>query len=311
MDVVVGLKGRHTQGWDEAMRPVPPNARIVRLEEAVASGVQYDCIVAHNLSDLLDAKPIVAPRLLVIHGTLDGLILDHGSRTPAAELRRAVAEYVDIIDAHVMAVSRLKGESWGFAEDVVPFSADGRDYLAYQGDLAFGLRIANDVFRKQKTLCWDFYTEAFAGIPVTLVGRNPEIPGVAPARGWQDLKELLSRHRFFVHTADPRLEDGYNMATLEAMAAGLPVLGNRHPSSPVVHGVSGFLSDNPAELRSFARRLLGDRELAARMGREAQKIVAEKFSPQKFKRGFEQSLERARQKFRRRLPTSSSSAVRR
>lgn len=298
MDVVVGLKGRHTQGWDEAMRPIPPNARIVRLEEAFASGAEYDCVVAHNLSDLLDAKSIVAPRLLVIHGTLDGLILEQYSRTPPAELRRAVAQYVNIVGAHVMAVSRLKGQSWGFAGDVVPFSADPRDYLPYRGDLACGLRVANDVLRKQRTLRWDFHTAVFAGIPLRLVGRNPEIPGVAPAHDWQHLKELLSHYRFFVHTADPHLEDGYNMATLEAMAAGLPVLGNCHPSSPVAHGISGFLSDDPAELSGFARLLLADRELATCMGREAQKTVTEKFSLEKFKQGFERSLECARKKFR-------------
>lgn len=300
MDVVVGLKGRHTAGWDEAMRPVPPNARIVRLEQAIASREPYDCVIAHNLSDLLDAKSIVAPRLFVIHGTLNGIVLEQGSRTPPDELRRAVAQYISMIRAHVMAVSHLKGKSWGFSGDVVPFSAAVNDYFPYQGDCARGLRVANDVVRKKKTLLWDFHTQAFGSLPVTLVGRNDDMPGVGPARDWQHLKEIFSRHRFFIHTADPRLEDGYNMATLEAMAAGLPVLGNRHPTSPVEHGVSGFLSDDPEELNGFARRLLADQELAARMGREAQKVVAEKFSLEHFKRGLERSLECARRKFLRR-----------
>lgn len=299
MDVVVGLKGRHMAGWDEAMRPVPANARIVRLEQAIASREPYDCIIAHNLSDLLDAKPIVAPRLFVIHGTLDGIVLEQGSRTPPDELRRAVAQYLTMIGAHVMAVSQLKGKSWGFADDVVPFSADPNDYLPYQGDYARGLRVANDVIRKKRTLIWDFHEGTFGGLPVTLVGRNQDMQGVGPARDWQQLKEIFSHHRFFIHTADPRLEDGYNMATLEAMAAGIPILGNRHPTSPVEHGVSGFLSDNPKELRGFARQLLEDRELAMLMGRSAQKAVADRFSVGKFRQGLERSLECARRKFRR------------
>ena len=299
MDVVVGLPGRHTHGWDEAMRPVPPNARIIRLAEALSSPAAYDCVVAHNLSDLLDAKPILAPRLFVIHATLDGIALEQSSRTPPAELRAAVHQYVKLIGAHVMAVSHLKGKSWGFDDDVVPFSADPRDYLPYRGDLSAGLRIANDVARKKNVLLWEFHERAFAALPVTLVGRNDELAGVSPARDWQSLKEILSRHRFYIHTADPRFEDGYNMATLEAMAAGLPVLGNRHPGSPVEHALSGFLSDDPAELARFARLLLDDPALAARMGREAQRAVAAKFSPECFKRGLERSLERARKKFRR------------
>lgn len=162
MDVVVGLKGRHTAGWDVSMRPVPPTARIVTLDEAIASRKPYDCVIAHNLSDLLDAKPIVAPRLFVIHGTLDGIVLEQGSRTSPDELRRAVARYITMIGAHVMAVSHLKGKSWGFADEVVPFCAKAGDYLPYRGDYPSGLRVANDVVRKKRTLLWDFYEEAFA-----------------------------------------------------------------------------------------------------------------------------------------------------
>jgi len=65
------------------------------------------------------------------------------------------------------------------------------------------------------------------------------------------------------------------MAALEAMAAGMPVLGNRHPTSSIEHGKSGFLSDNPYELQKYAMILLDDRDLAVKMGRQAQKIVVE------------------------------------
>lgn len=303
MDVVVGLKGRHTEGWDEAMRPLPPHARLVRIDQLRAANQSYDCIIAHNLTDLLDSKSLAAPRLFVVHGTLEGIALEQGSVTSPAELRHAVAEYLELIGAHAMAVSRLKGRSWGLEDDIVPLAADPADYLPHRGDLACGLRIANDIRRKARTLLWDFHQAAFAGLPVTLVGRNDEMPGVEPAQDWASLKQILSRHRFFVHTADPHLEDGYNMATLEAMAAGLPVLGNRHPTSPVVHGASGFLSDDPSELRACALRLLDDAELAARMGRAAQKTVADNFSPEQFQAGIRRAIESARRKWRARRQT--------
>ncbi len=120
------------------------------------------------------------------------------------------------------------------------------------------------------------------------------------AKSWDHLKKMLQTHRFYIHTADPRLEDGYNMASIEAMAAGMPVLGNRHPSSPVEHAVSGFLSDDPDELRKYARMLLDDRDLAVRMGAEARKVVSEHFSAAKFKESFLQSIETARCKWQNR-----------
>lgn len=299
IDIIVGLPGRLADGWDTAMRPVPPNARCVRLNEVLAANHQYDCIIAHNLTDLLDVKSLEGPRLLVIHCTLGSMILEQRTVTPPDELRHAVSQYVRLIGAHVMPVSRLKGRSWGLdkEEDVVPFSADPADYLPYMSDLSCGLRVANQIRAKTRTLRWDFHEKAFAGLPVSIVGRNDGMPGVVPARDWDDLKSTLSRHRFFIHTADPALEDGYNMAMLEAMAAGLPVLGNRHPTSPIVNGVNGFTSDDPMELRAFARKLIGDRELAMQLGREARKTVTRLFSPAKFIQGFESAIQTAEAKW--------------
>lgn len=297
LDIVVGLKGRHVAGWDYAMRPLPTNARTVHLGEALANPEPHHCIVAHNLTDLLDVKQFRAPRLLVLHATLDGIAAEQRSATPPDDLSSAVARYVAHTGAHVIAVSRLKAESWGLGESsgVVPFSADPADYGPHRGDLARGLRIANHIARRPQTLRWDFHEAAFGGLPMTIVGHNDEMPGVRAARDWDDLKEILSRHRFYVHTADPRLEDGYNMATLEAMAAGLAVLGNRHPTSPIEHGVDGFLSDDPGELRSFAEWLLRDAELAARMGRAARESVARKFPAMKFRDGMLAAIRTARE----------------
>jgi glycosyltransferase involved in cell wall biosynthesis len=119
------------------------------------------------------------------------------------------------------------------------------------------------------------------------------MPGVEPSRSWDDLKSLLSRHRFFVHTASPQLEDGYNMATLEAMATGLPLLGNAHPSSLIEHGTNGFVSNDPEQLAGYARKLLETPELARSLGRAAKETARSRFSMAGFARQFAQSIETA------------------
>ena len=302
MDVVIGLRGRHIDGWDSNMRPVPANARLIRLEDALRNSQPYRCVVAHNLTDLLDAKTLEGPRLLVIHETLDGALQEQRATVSAGQFRDAVAKFVRMTGTHVVAVSKLKGSSWGFEDDIVPLSADPSQYLTWKGDLARGLRIANHIQRRPGILLWDFHKKAFDGLPVTIVGRNEDMAGVHPSKNWEELKETLCKHRFYIHTADPRLEDGYNMAMLEAMAAGLPVLGNCHPTSPVEHGVSGFLSDDPTELHGHALRLLADRELAARMGKAARETIVRRFSATRFKEDFMRSLEFARWKWQRRAP---------
>jgi hypothetical protein len=297
LDIVVGLRGRSQDGWDENMRPLPPNGRLVRLDEVLKQTEPYACIVGHNLTDLLDVKSIPGPRILVIHEALDGVAHEHQLAVSKEEFLGTFAKFVNLTGTHVVAVSQMKGRSWGFEEDIVRLSADTMDYLPWNGNLPRGLRVANHISRRLRTLLWDFHQKAFEGLPITLVGHNSDMEGVLPANNWEHLKQIFSQHRFYIHTADPRLEDGYNMATLEAMAAGLPVLGNRHPTSPVEHGVSGMLSDDPAELRAYALRLLDDCDLAKRMGAAAQKVVAERFSLDQFHKRFSHSIERAQRRW--------------
>ena len=296
LEIIVGLKGQYKSSWDRQMRPVPPNARLIRLSDALQSDMEYYCIIAHNITDLLDVKLRPEPRLLVIHSTIEGRALEEKSDVQPEQMRETLHEYVDLVGAHVISVSTLKGESWGFTDDIVPFCADPDDYPPYLGNEARGLRICNFIQNRKSILLWDFHRRAFDGLDVHLVGHNPGLAGASAARNWGHLKEMLQSHRFYIHTADPQLEDGYNMATIEAMAAGMPVLGNNHPGSPVVHGASGFLSDDPDQLRKFAGMLLENRELAVTMGRQARKTVVDRFSPARFREAFLRSIEAARRK---------------
>lgn len=296
LDIIVGLKGQFKGSWDHQMRPVPSNSRLVSSAEALASSTRYHCVIAHNIADLLEIKTRREPKLIVIHSTMEGRLLEERTSVNPRQVREMLAQYLDIIGGHAVAVSRLKGASWGFTDDVVPFFADPSEYPPYSGELACGLRICNFVNNRRGILLWDLHTRAFGDLPIRLVGHNPDMPSVSAAENWAELKSTLQSHRFYIHTADPHLEDGYNMATLEAMAAGMPVIGNVHPGSPVKHGVSGFLSDDPAELRGYAQMLLNDRELAAKMGQEARKTVIERFSPGQFRSGFLRSIEQARRK---------------
>ncbi|MBA7711374.1 hypothetical protein ES703_120334 [subsurface metagenome] len=212
-------------------------------------------------------------------------------------MKETLHKYLKLVGGHVVAVSMLKGKSWGFTEDIVPFGSDPDDYPPYSGEIASGLRISNFIQMRKQFLLWDLHEKAFEGIPVRIVGHNPGMPGVAASESWEHLKKMLQSHRFYIHTADARLDDGYNMATIEAMAAGMPVLGNRHPTSPIKHGLSGFLSDSPYGLRKYAGILLEDRDLASKMGQQARKTFMERFPVSKFRESFLESIETARRKW--------------
>ncbi|MHC4460002.1 MAG: glycosyltransferase [Planctomycetota bacterium] len=297
LDIIVGLKGQYKPSWDEQIRPVPRNSRLITLPEAQQSLTSYYCIITHNITDLLDVKHRPEPRLTVLHLPIEARLLEEKSNVDPEKMKEMLHKYLKLVGGHAVAVSMLKGKSWGFTDDIVPFGSDADDYLPYSGEIASGLRISNFIQKRKQFLLWDFHTKSFERIPIRIVGHNPSMPGVAASESWDHLKKILQSHRFYIHTADARLDDGYNMATIEAMSAGMPVLGNRHPSSPIKHGLSGFLSDNPDGLRKYAGILLEDRDLAAKMGQQARKTAVEHFAMSKFKESFLQSIETARHKW--------------
>jgi hypothetical protein len=302
LDIIDGMPGRYCGSWDLRIRPIPSGARLVKLDEVLArqrfgQAPPYDCVIAHSVTDLMDLREIEGSRILVIHVTLEGRARNEGHGVVPAGFARSVAHYLDMIGGQAMAVSNLKARSWGMDVPVVSFGVDVDAYPAHRGTTAEGIRVANQVSARKEYLLWDFYERAFANIPVRLVGHNPDMLDVAPAENWDHLKLLLSEHRFFVHTAHPELEDGYNMATVEAMAAGLPILGNRHPSSPIEHGVTGFVADNPMELADYAKRLLADSDLAHKMGQAARETASARFSIRRFVDDFRGVLQLANQRW--------------
>ncbi len=300
LDIIDGLPNRYVLEWDRRIRPVPTRATLTNLETIRRQRRRYDCIIVHNMADLMVVKEIPGPRIMVLHASLEWRNQSSSEKVSPEVVRTTLDTYMTRVGGHIVAISPMKARSWGFEEDIVPCGVDIDGYPPWSGEVASGIRVANHILEKAAALDWDFHRAAFQNIPMKIVGHNPTMPGVEPSRDWDHLKSLLQRHRFFVHTANPAMEDGYNLATMEAMAAGLPVLGNHHPTSPIEHGVSGFLSDDPEELAHSARLLLNDRALAQRMGRAARDRVRELFSLRQFSLNFKKSIKTAQKKARKR-----------
>jgi glycosyltransferase involved in cell wall biosynthesis len=103
-----------------------------------------------------------------------------------------------------------------------------------------------------------------------------------------DVRKLLLASDLFVL---PSLYENLSMAILEAMEAGLPVLGTRAGGNPelVVENETGLLvpPNDEASLASALSALTCSKTLRARLGRAGRQRVVECFAPQDFERRLE------------------------
>jgi glycosyltransferase involved in cell wall biosynthesis len=122
-------------------------------------------------------------------------------------------------------------------------------------------------------------------VPLDLVGMAAEELGGLGEVSPPELPAAISRYRFFFN---PIRYTSLPLALVEAMAVGLPVvaLATTEVVTAVEHGVSGLLATDVDELIDGMRQLLVDPALARRMGREAQRRARERFSIDKFARGW-------------------------
>jgi hypothetical protein len=287
-----GLRGSDCP-WQDSVRPLPAGFRLATLTEgtALAHQTPFDVGIAHNITDLLTLKDLCPRLVLIIHGTLAGRIASETSRTGGAEFLQVVSRYLDHVPARLVYVSELKAASWtGLPGEVIDHGIPLQEYDGYNGELPAVLRVAN--LQRQRDILLDHTLQqvVLRGIPTTLYGWNPDVPGAALAGSWEELKQAYRRHRCFLITNRAPLEDGYNLALLEAMATGMAVVTTPHPSSPVRDGENGLVGRGADALRQRVSQLLHDREQAVALGGMARQTVADRFPYDRFLARWERLL---------------------
>jgi len=125
---------------------------------------------------------------------------------------------------------------------------------------------------------YETYAAATEGLPTLHVDHlNPGPEG--PLR-YEQILDRMRRCRVYYHDG----ENEYTVALLEAMMVGAPIVTCAMPwvERHVEHGVNGFISADPKQLREYCRMLLNDADLAARMGAESRRIALERYHEQRW-----------------------------
>lgn len=295
-DIVEQTKGGISR-WLHEFRPVPPRAALVPIQtakERLDRG-EYDLIIAHHFTDIAQvADRRTIPILLVIHNHLSTMAALAGQPSQADQIRSKVEGLLEKMpELALVYISEAKREDWGLPGAVISPGVDPEAYGGYTGQWARVLRVGNGFQERDLMLGFRVQQSILRGLPCTTLGLNPDLPDARPSRGWEDLKTQMRLHRLYLHTTRDPWEDGYNLALLEAMATGMPIVALAHRNSPIRDGINGYLSDRPEELHDRIRALLGCPEEAHRLGESARRTVIERFPLSRFVDGWNRLLQTA------------------
>jgi len=268
--------------WEVEMRPLPGNIRLVSERQArqeLDEG-NIDLVLAHNVKDLLVSREYRVPKILVYHNKLSTEIgLSDGAVDRGEYLRSLEFLREDVKEVYI---SESKRRDWGGEGEIILPGIDASEYGGYTGETPAILRIGNHFKERNLMLGYDVSQQVAQGFPCITLGINPTISGARLAGSFEELKDHFRRCRVYLHSTVEAYEDGYNLALLEAMAMGMPVVSTQNSTSPIVDGANGFISDDTAYLRESVARLLNDSQKARELGEKARQTVIEQFALEPF-----------------------------
>ena len=263
--------------WEWEMRPLPENAQIISEEIAlkILNQGKVDLILAHNIKDLIFVRDYQLPKIMVFHNKLitelglsSGEIDRKDYLNKIAPYRKGVKEVF---------ISESKRSDWGGKGDIITPGIDISEYGGYTGEIPTVLRVGNHFKERDLMLGYSISQQIVEGIPCLTLGINPSIPGTQLAKNFNELKEHYRDNRVYLNTTMDGYEDGYNLAMLEAMATGMPVVSTWNASSPIQDGMKGYISRDTYYLSRCVGKLLKDPVLAAKIGAKGRETILNSF----------------------------------
>ncbi len=265
-----GHAGRSgTLPWGENVHEVPV--------EAVASR-PFDVVLYQSRNAWDDERH----RLLsAAQRRLPRIYLEHDPPQQHPTDARHVVDDPGLLLVHVTPFNALMWDSGRTPTRVIEHGVKLLAPAHYDGHIASGLVVVNDLDRRGRRLGFDVYRAAAARVPLELVGMGSERCGGRGEVANSALPGEMAAHRFFFN---PIRYTSLGLAVIEAMMVGAPVvaLATTEIASVIRSGENGIADTRLDVLVDAMQRLLAAPGEAQALGAAGQRTARERFGIDRF-----------------------------
>tara|TARA_R110000824_G_scaffold157293_2_gene330724 strand:+ start:1663 stop:2727 length:1065 start_codon:yes stop_codon:yes gene_type:complete len=282
------LSGHTGKTWDTTYGKIPSN--YYPIENMPSPDVDIDLVLCQTLCERINiSKRIRAdfniPIISLMH------VLPHVEQGALISVEEQIARYYmynEDVDQRVF-ISDFNRSAWGCDESNAAFIEHGMDcdfWMTPKVDARKNvcLSVVNDWPNRDWCCGFELWKNVVGfgtqdQLPIQPVGNSPGFSD--PAKSIEHLREIYHNSRIFINTST---HSPVPTALMEAMACGCAIVSTETCMIPEIieHGVNGFMSNDPKELRKYATMLIEDENLAKKLGNNAQKTIKEKYSLEKF-----------------------------
>lgn len=268
---------------------LPWGDNVHEIPEAQLAGKQFDCVLyqsaRHYAEDRLHALDDAQRALPAIY-----LEHDPPQQHPTDTLHPVQDERALLV--HVTHFNALMWNSGITPSLVIEHGVVVPPDVRYDGGLARGVVVVNNMRRRGRRLGLDVFESARRGVPLDLVGMDARSLGGIGEIGNLELARFISRYRFFFN---PIRYTSLGLSVIEAMMVGLPVvaLATTELATVIRDGENGFAHTDPMRLVDDMRRLVDDPDLAREVGAAGRALARERFAIGRFVNDWLAAFDRA------------------
>lgn len=291
---VVEQKGSLNLSWNPASPLRPHNMNPVSFDDELKSRLKsgyYDVVLCHTIKNLIWMMPYKNSRyIFVAHIHLF-------QQSILEKLKAFVKKFIfnrfsSSRPCKLIAVTRNKVHSWNVGGDVIvnvpsnikPANSDSFTPNATppsESTVHPVIFVSNQMEKRGDEAGYKVIQFLSTKIQMTVIGNNPGFPGGVIPDTYESFQCSFRKGLVYVFPVRPPYDE-FNLAMLEAMKLGMPVVCFQHPLSPIIHNVNGLVANSYDQMLRQLKFLVGNPGERKRLGEAAKITIAEHFSESVF-----------------------------